>query len=94
MIPVPGHTRGSACLLYREFLFSGDHIAYSAREARLTAFRNACWYDWTLQTESIRKLAEHRFSWILPGHGGRCQLNPETMQTEVLALAARMRALG
>ncbi len=30
LIPVPGHTRGSMCLLYRdEFLFSGDHVAWS-----------------------------------------------------------------
>jgi ferredoxin len=30
MIPVPGHTRGSACLLYKDFLFTGDHLAWSS----------------------------------------------------------------
>src|SRR5438132_196596 len=32
-IPVPGHTPGSTCLLYREkFLFSGDHAWWDPRK--------------------------------------------------------------
>ncbi len=31
LIPVPGHTRGSTCLLFDEkYLFTGDHVAWNA----------------------------------------------------------------
>jgi glyoxylase-like metal-dependent hydrolase (beta-lactamase superfamily II) len=44
---VPGHTRGSACLLYREtYLFSGDHLDWNPKGNGLQAFREVCWYDW------------------------------------------------
>jgi ferredoxin len=37
-IPVPGHTPGSTCLLYRDrFLFSGDHAWWHARRNRVHA---------------------------------------------------------
>jgi glyoxylase-like metal-dependent hydrolase (beta-lactamase superfamily II)/ferredoxin len=69
-IPVPGHTRGHAVLLYRErVLFTGDHLAWSQERGRLYAFRDACWYSWPEQIESMRRLLDHRFEWILPGHG-------------------------
>ena len=39
VIPVPGHTRGSAALLYRDrFLFTGDHLMGSEDGTRLVAF--------------------------------------------------------
>ncbi|MGH9945288.1 MAG: MBL fold metallo-hydrolase, partial [Pyrinomonadaceae bacterium] len=69
-VPVPGHTRGHAVLLYRDkFLFTGDHLAWSPTRETLTAFRNACWYSWAEQTRSMRKLFDYRFEWVLPGHG-------------------------
>jgi glyoxylase-like metal-dependent hydrolase (beta-lactamase superfamily II) len=69
-IPVPGHTRGHAALLYREeFLFSGDHLAWSRRRNALTAFRDACWYSWSEQIRSMERLLDYRFEWVLPGHG-------------------------
>ena len=56
MIPVPGHTRGSVCFLWRDrFLFTGDHLAWSGRRGSLTAFRSACWYDWGEQTRSMER---------------------------------------
>jgi glyoxylase-like metal-dependent hydrolase (beta-lactamase superfamily II)/ferredoxin len=71
-IPVPGHTRGHAVLLYRDrFLFTGDHLAWSPRRRALTAFRDACWYSWTEQVRSMEKLLDFRFEWVLPGHGWR-----------------------
>jgi glyoxylase-like metal-dependent hydrolase (beta-lactamase superfamily II)/ferredoxin len=69
-IPVPGHTRGHTVLLYRQqFLFSGDHLAWSPNRNSLIAFRNACWYSWTEQIKSMEKLLDYSFEWVLPGHG-------------------------
>jgi glyoxylase-like metal-dependent hydrolase (beta-lactamase superfamily II)/ferredoxin len=71
-IPVPGHTRGHTVLLYRdEFLFTGDHLAWSEGRRRLVAFHDACWYSWTEQTRSMERLLDYSFEWVLPGHGGR-----------------------
>ena len=70
VIPVPGHTRGSMVLLYKnKFLFTGDHLAWSPDRNSLIAFRGACWYSWSEQTRSMEKLLECDFEWVLPGHG-------------------------
>ncbi len=70
VIPTPGHTRGHSVLLYREkYLFTGDHLAWSARRGRLVAFRNACWYSWDEQIRSMERLLDYSFEWVLPGHG-------------------------
>ncbi len=72
LIPVPGHTRGSTALLYREtFLFTGDHLWWSDNLGRLQASRSVCWYSWPEQIQSVERLLEVRFEWILPGHGRR-----------------------
>jgi glyoxylase-like metal-dependent hydrolase (beta-lactamase superfamily II)/ferredoxin len=69
-IPTPGHTRGHQVLLYRdEMLFTGDHLAWSPARETLTAFRDACWYSWTVQTQSMERLLAYRFEWVIPGHG-------------------------
>jgi len=69
-IPVPGHTRGHAVLLYRnKYLFTGDHLAWSPNRNSLIAFRSACWYSWKEQTKSMQKLRDYEFEWVLPGHG-------------------------
>jgi len=84
-IPVPGHTRGHAVLLYRQrFLFTGDHLAWSPKRKTLTAFRSACWYSWTEQTGSMEKLLDNYdewdFEWVLPGHGWIHHDNPLDMR--------------
>ena len=90
-VPVPGHTRGSACLLWREkYLFTGDHLAWHRGEGRLHAFRGACWYDWGTQIESMRRLAELRFEWVLPGHGSPGYLPAERMKNAMVDLVAWM----
>jgi glyoxylase-like metal-dependent hydrolase (beta-lactamase superfamily II) len=72
IIPVPGHTRGSACLLFEDkFLFTGDHLAWNIETAGVRAFRNVCWYDWGTQIASMKRLRDYRFEWVLPGHGRR-----------------------
>ena len=69
-IPVPGHTRGHMVLLYRnQYLFTGDHLAWSPNRDTLTAFRSVCWYSWEAQTRSMEKLLDYDFEWVLPGHG-------------------------
>jgi glyoxylase-like metal-dependent hydrolase (beta-lactamase superfamily II)/ferredoxin len=92
VIPLPGHTAGSVGLLYKdEFLFSGDHVWYEPMLQRLHASRHVCWYSWAEQTSSMERLAEHTFSWVLPGHGRRFRApSPQAMRAEVRALAARM----
>jgi len=91
-IPVPGHTPGSTCMLYRgRFLFSGDHAWSDAAGERVVASRSVCWYDWDLQTASMARLADCRFEWLLPGHGLRCRLPPERMREEVERCVERMK---
>lgn len=70
MIPTPGHTRGHAVYLWRdEFLFTGDHLAWSESRGHLYAFRSACWYSWSEQIRSMERLLDYSFQWVLPGHG-------------------------
>jgi glyoxylase-like metal-dependent hydrolase (beta-lactamase superfamily II)/ferredoxin len=69
-IPTPGHTRGHQVLSYRhQALFTGDHLAWSPTRDTLIAFRDACWYSWSVQTRSMERLLDYRFEWVLPGHG-------------------------
>jgi glyoxylase-like metal-dependent hydrolase (beta-lactamase superfamily II)/ferredoxin len=84
VIPVPGHTEGSCCLLYREtFLFTGDHLAWSERRGRLYAFRDACWHSWEELGRSMEKLAGYPFEWVLPGHGRRFHAPREAMRASM-----------
>ncbi|MFN8009829.1 MAG: MBL fold metallo-hydrolase [Holophagaceae bacterium] len=70
LIPTPGHTEGSQCLLYREtFLFTGDHLWWNPAQGRLGAGRGVCWHDWATQLASLARLLDFEFRWVLPGHG-------------------------
>jgi len=91
-VPVPGHTRGSAVYAVDDtWLFSGDSLAWSRDRQDLTAVRGACWYSWSEQTVSLARLAGTvRFSWVLPGHGGRANRAQEEMHDRLTALVARM----
>ena len=93
-IPVPGHTRGHAVLLYRDlFLFTGDHLAFSPGRRRLYAFRDACWYSWTEQTRSMERLLDYSFEWVLPGHGSWWHApSAAAMRRELERCIAGMRA--
>jgi glyoxylase-like metal-dependent hydrolase (beta-lactamase superfamily II)/ferredoxin len=84
-VPVPGHTRGSVVLLYRNrFLFTGDHLAWSDNRAGLIAFRSVAWYSWREQTQSMKRLLDLRFEWVLPGHGRRCHMPANDMRQELV----------
>ena len=84
MIHVPGHTKGSMVLDYqKKFLFSGDHLAYSAERNQLIAWKNHCGYSWDKQIESMEKLIEYYWWWLLPGHGRRFHAHPEAFKVHV-----------
>ncbi len=94
MIPVPGHTRGSACLLYEGTLFSGDHVAWSAERESIHAFHSACWYDWATQTESMKRLCDHTITRILPGHGAPCSLRASAMREQLSECVRWMKSFA
>ena len=84
IIPVPGHSKGHTVLLYdNKFLFTGDHLAWSTNREQLIAFRDVCWYSWTEQLKSMKKLANYSFEWGLPGHGRRYHADIEMMKKQM-----------
>jgi len=84
MIPTPGHTKGHAVFLYRDiYLFTGDHLAWSERRGHLYAFRGACWYSWSEQIASMKRLLDYDFEWVLPGHGRPVHLARGTARAEL-----------
>lgn len=92
MIPTPGHTKGHAVFLYRnEFLFTGDHLAWSESRGHLYAFRSACWYSWTEQIRSMERLLDYRFEWVLPGHGRPVHLPADAMRRSLESCVQWMR---
>jgi glyoxylase-like metal-dependent hydrolase (beta-lactamase superfamily II)/ferredoxin len=93
VIPVPGHTRGSAALLYKdEVLFTGDHLWHEDGRG-LVASRSVCWYSWPEQQRSLARLLDHSFRAVLPGHGGRLILrDAHSMRAALRATAPRPSA--
>lgn len=88
LVPVPGHTAGSAALVAgEEHLFTGDHL-WGDGDDRLGASRSVCWHDWGEQTRSMERLAALRFRRVWPGHG-----RPWSAPT-VEAAQAAVRELG
>jgi glyoxylase-like metal-dependent hydrolase (beta-lactamase superfamily II)/ferredoxin len=83
VIVVPGHTKGHTVLLHDKFLFTGDHLAWSAPRGHLVAFRRACWYSWDELKVSMRKLRGLGFEWVLPGHGRRHHAESGQMQADL-----------
>lgn len=93
IIPVPGHSKGHTVLLYdHTFLFTGDHLAWSARLGQLHAFRRYCWHSWPQQIESMQRLTGYSFEWVLPGHGRRYHADRETMARELQKCLAWMKS--
>jgi glyoxylase-like metal-dependent hydrolase (beta-lactamase superfamily II) len=90
-IATPGHTRGHCVLLFRgRFLFTGDHLDWDRDERRLAASKDYCWFSWSEQTDSMRRLADYHFEWVLPGHGQKVHLPEPTMHEEMIGLVASM----
>src|SRR5262245_1581144 len=95
LIPVPGHTPGSSALLYDDrFLFTGDHLWWDPDTRSLDAPRRLVWRSRAM-AQSIEKLLNYRFEWVLAGHGDRVKLAPEEMRAHLRALAdQRLAVLG
>ncbi len=64
VIPSPGHTRGSVCILYKDILFSGDTLFFGAvgRTDLPTS-------DPQSMQKTLDKLGTLKFSYLCPGHG-------------------------
>ena len=91
-IPVPGHTPGSMVLLYRKkFLFTGDHLWWNPLTRSLEAPNRLVWRRRVL-VDSIHKLLDYRFEWVLAGHGDRTRQSVEDMRAQLQALVERRRA--
>ena len=95
LIPTPGHTAGSVCLLYRgRFLFTGDHLWWNPHLGQLSASRTYCWHDWPTQLESLERLLAYDFTWVLPGHGhGRRADSPGAMRQDLERALLRLKTL-
>ncbi|HEY9880377.1 MAG TPA: MBL fold metallo-hydrolase [Leptolyngbyaceae cyanobacterium] len=95
IIPVPGHTKGHTVLLYQnKVLFTGDHLAWSSELGQLYAFRRACWYSWPVLIDSMKKLLDYSFEWVLPGHGRRYHADSSTMHQELLRCIDWMESIA
>ena len=94
-IPTPGHTAGSACLLYRnKFLFSGDHLWWNPRRGMLSASPAYCWHHWPTQLKSLERLLAYDFTWVLPGHGASHRAgSPEAMRSDLEEAIAYLKGL-
>jgi glyoxylase-like metal-dependent hydrolase (beta-lactamase superfamily II)/ferredoxin len=91
-IPVPGHTPGSCALLYNDkFLFTGDHLWWEPSTRSLEAPRRLVWRARVL-ADSIEKLLNHRFEWVLGGHGDRVHLPAEELRTKTVELLGRRKS--
>lgn len=89
IIPSPGHTAGHCLLLHDDkYLFTGDHLAWERDEKRLDAWPDYAWYSWEQQFDSLKKLLDYDFEWVLPGHGDRVHLSKEEMHLQMQKLIA------
>jgi glyoxylase-like metal-dependent hydrolase (beta-lactamase superfamily II) len=95
VIPVPGHTQGSLCLLYRDtFLFTGDHLWWNPVRGMLSASKTYNWHSWPAQLRSLERLLEFDFRWVLPGHGqARCFRDAAEARAELVRGIAYLRGL-
>jgi len=94
LIPTPGHTAGSLCLLHGPYLFTGDHLWWNPEKGRLSASQAYNWHSWPQQLKSLEKLLDYDFTWVLPGHGSTHHADsPAAMRTDLeRALTALRRS--
>ncbi|KAK8542236.1 hypothetical protein V6N13_137189 [Hibiscus sabdariffa] len=84
LIHTPGHTEGSVCLFYKplKILFTGDHLMM--RESGLDIIEMYNRYSVGTQLDSVKKLLDLDFNWIIPGHGRRIQFKDVSEKNVVL----------
>lgn len=96
ILHTPGHTAGSLCVLVQtngsgeSALFTGDHLAYSAKRQGLDGFKRYNKGNEKVQGESLRLLANEnlQFQWILPGHGRMIRFANDEERIESILEAA------
>ncbi|MEK7236253.1 MAG: MBL fold metallo-hydrolase [Nitrospirota bacterium] len=89
IIPVPGHTAGCMALLYKNtYLFTGDHLWWDSKQQMLRAPSQLVWRKHVL-LDSLQKLLDYRFEWVLAGHGDRVRLPTEEMKLQLQTLVER-----
>lgn len=73
VLPTPGHTPGSVCLLVEDTLFSGDTLFQGS--CGRTDFPGGSWAQITASLKALAALpGDYR---VLPGHGGETTLDEE-----------------
>ncbi len=70
--------------------YQPDHLYWNREQQQLGAFRDYCWHSWEVQRNSMRKLTQFSFEWILPGHGQRVRFPASTMAEQMAQLVDRM----
>lgn len=94
VVPVPGHTPGSQALLYKErFLFTGDHLWWEPHPGRLNSPETLVWNREQLD-RSIGILLDHRFEWVLAGHGDRVRLSVDELHRQLRRLLRRRQGVA
>jgi glyoxylase-like metal-dependent hydrolase (beta-lactamase superfamily II)/ferredoxin len=95
IIFTPGHTRGHQVLLWEDkFLFTGDHFSWSPKFNRFGSFRNACWFSWDVQIESVDKLTNYKnVEWVFPGHEHRGKVEKKSFSEYVEEAVAWMKTV-
>lgn len=91
-IPVPGHTKGSVVFQVDEtHLFTGDSLTWNYDRDGMRAFKDACWYSWPAQKQSLIGLSEYRFERLFSGHGPWSpRRDADVMRQLLLELTQRM----
>jgi hypothetical protein len=74
----------------RSLPVGNERIASAPLLGDLVASREACWFSWSEQTRSLRRLLDYRFEWVFAGHGGSQHLPPDEMHGRLTALLNRM----
>lgn len=64
IIPTPGHSRGSFCILYQDILFSGDTIFHNKGVGR-TDLEGGSYQE---LLNSVEKLSKIKYKILCPGH--------------------------
>ncbi|XP_030526688.1 uncharacterized protein LOC115738250 [Rhodamnia argentea] len=84
LIHTPGHTEGSVCLLYKplEVIFTGDHLIMTPTGLSIIEQYNRC--SVAAQLNSVKKLVDLDFRWIVPGHGRRIEFKSSLEKDLVL----------
>ncbi|KAG8480206.1 hypothetical protein CXB51_024892 [Gossypium anomalum] len=89
LVHAPGHTEGTVCLLYKplKILFTGDHLIMTEFGLSIAEMYNK--YSVPKQVDSVQKLIQFDFDWIIPGHGRRIEFKDVQEKNTILEAFVR-----